>query len=340
VSSVVIYPGFGKTGTTALQVVLRCNRGALQGIGFDYRADPDEGDPGPVTSGNGGDLAVSLLWKADDEAVGTALDALLASDGLTSIIASEWMGVFRDDQWERLFEMLASRVSSRKVVVVVRDIYPLAVASYSQGVKREGYHEPFGRFARTHVANGLRPGQSLRALRGLLEPSELAVLHYDSIRSDLVPELLAAGGVRPDALHLGVGGSAERPRNRSLSPGETVVLKQVNAQFGNAYSKMLSDMLGEREPLLIATPPIDEDALEFLTEHFEQWVDEINRFHFDGQPVGKVIDRSSESARGVDPAAQDADARDATEFLLKRLSGPANRLRFRKLRASLEQGLG
>lgn len=237
-----------------------------------------------------------------------------------------------------MFTLLAPRSATRTVVVAVRDIYPIALASYSQGVKREGYAGEFGDFARTHVANGLRMGRGLRALRELLSPDELVVLHYEAIRSDLVPALLAAGGVPADSLDLSPGGSRSKPRNRSLSPGELRLLRRVNAEFGSAYSRMLSDMLEEREGALTGGGDIDRDALEFLSDYFEAEVEEINEAHFGGRDELKVIDPGAGGGPEPDPAEVLDDERDAASFLLRRLARPRSRLRHRKLRSLLRAG--
>ncbi|MFM8526926.1 MAG: hypothetical protein ACKOBH_02225, partial [bacterium] len=49
---VLIYPGSPKTGTTALQAVLRCSVPGLKAAGWNYLRDPQEGEPDALGSGN------------------------------------------------------------------------------------------------------------------------------------------------------------------------------------------------------------------------------------------------------------------------------------------------
>ena len=89
---ILLYPGSPKTGTSALQAVLRCNVAELKAAGWNYLHDPLEGDPTALGSGNGLPLVVGLMGLSDE------FDPLEVFDRLAPALrAADPAGIGRGD---------------------------------------------------------------------------------------------------------------------------------------------------------------------------------------------------------------------------------------------------
>ena len=300
-----------------------------------------QGSPGNILVAVqwGAELGLALAWEADDQAVASALDQLIVGDR-EAIVSSEWLGELDPDQWRRLLDLLVARTSSRRVVVVVRDVYPLVQARYSQAVKGEGFSGGFVDFARAHLPKLRNMAQVLATMRESLNADEFTVLHYEAIRGDLVRSLLAAGGIPAGSLDLSPGGSSAKPRNRSLSPGEITLLRRVNSELGADQAPMLAHLLEDRSGPSSGRQVLDDEALELLTQQFSSEVEAINAVHFADSRTLEIFGSLSGEVASPDAQSVSEDERSAAGFLLAELSSPVNRIRFRRIRKMLESLAG
>ena len=264
----VIYPGLGKTGTTALQVLLRCSPAELAALGYEYAGDMLAGDSETIGSGNA-DILARLLGEANPPLARIEeLANLIIPETGNAIIASELLSHLDEQQWQRFAQL--DRVAERRttVVVAIRNLYPSAWSAYNQDIKRGGYFGEFSDWARSMFdTSGSMFGQ-LAAMRSVFGADEVTVLHFESSRSNLIETLLTAAEIPLDGLDLSLAGSTAVPHNRSLTDGERAVMRAVNRSFGAKYSTALSDLL------LRHTPPdrpellLDAEALDFLDRNF------------------------------------------------------------------------
>ncbi len=335
---VLFYPGGPKTGSSALQTMLRCSVPGLRQAGWNYLGDLREGDVMGSATGNGPTLAVELVRAAGEDPSEHfkrkvllnphATDPVelldqLAPPGERSIIAAEALAMLEAEHWAPIFELLESEGSKVKIVLAVRDLYPLCWAGWAQNLKLWGEKLRFAEWEA--LDRGGEPLRSIGAFRELTErfPSVLAsedlvFLHYETIRSRLVPTLLEAGGIPLDACDLDAGGSLERPVNRSLTQTEIALMLKINAEADEFQAAWCGQTMilrpGVRPPRIVLYPEV-HDAL------IDRYSDELEEFN-SHLPAGadwrlSVLDRNLTEIEADDPEAiGSGEARRAIEFLL------------------------
>ena len=284
----VLYPGMGKTGTTALQIFLRCSGDELAAHGYSYLGDPLQGDPTTVGSGNGW-VIVQALRNAElsDDEVEAVVNAQLPAEG-DAIIASEIMVSLTPQQWTRFANLPEVAARDVSVVVANRDLYPAAWSGYNQMIKRHGYSGDCSTYVEENFTVGGDRFAHTEELRTCFGAENLTMFHYESSRHALLEALLSAGGIPTDGLNLARGGSNERPYNRSLNGAERAVMKAVNAKYGTRYSTPLSNLLLRHNPRDKAEVMLDQKALDYLESNFGEQFTRANELYFNGKPVLQI----------------------------------------------------
>ena len=321
-----------------MQTMLRCSVPGLRQAGWNYLGDLREGDVMGSATGNGPTFAVELVRAAGEDPSEHfkrkvllnphATDPVelldqLAPPGERSIIAAEALAMLEAEHWAPIFELLESEGSKVKIVLAVRDLYPLCWAGWAQNLKLWGEKR---RFAEWEALD--RGGEPLRSIGAFREPTErfpsvlasedLVFLHYETIRSRLVPTLLEAGGIPLDACDLDAGGSLERPVNRSLTQTEIALMLKINAEADEFQAAWCGQTMilrpGVRPPRIVLYPEV-HDAL------IDRYSDELEEFN-SHLPAGadwrlSVLDRNLTEIEADDPEAiGSGEARRAIEFLL------------------------
>lgn len=318
---VLIYPGASKTGTSALQAVLRCSIEELAAQGWKYLGDPLEGNPDPVGSGNATRLAAALAGRHEADLL-AELDQI-APAGERSIIASEGLSTLKRDQWEPLVEALDAEDAKVRVVLCVRDLYPYYASAYGQNVKLAGVTARFEDWDGRGLS-GFPDIDDFGLVDRYLAAGEafgtdrVSILHYETDRGRITEAMLEAGGFSPDSLDLSAGGSLTRPRNRSLTQAEVELMLRINAQVDPYYSEWCGKTLAERgsieAPGLLYSPQVVEE----LSAKVQPELDRFNRsLPPDTNWRLSVLDESRYELEPVDPrAAESPEFAEAVRHLL------------------------
>ena len=335
---VVFYPGGAKTGSSALQTMLRCSVPGLKEAGWNYLNDLREGDSMGSATGNGPKLATELVRAAgvDPNAFfdriamvsPNATDPLelfdqMAPPGERSIIAAEALSMLDAEHWAPIFHQLESEGGRARIVLTVRDLYPTCWAGWAQNIKIRCEKRKFEQYeSLTRARSVLDAPAQLRELSerfpSVLAPEDLTFLHYETIRSRLVPTLLESGGIPPEACDLDVGGSLDRPVNRSLDQVEIALMLQINSEADRFHASWCGQTLilrpGVKPPRIVLVPEV-RDAL--VAEYSERLDDFNSRLPADTDWRLSVLDRDLTEIEELDPdAIHSPEARDAIEFLL------------------------
>lgn len=335
---VLIYPGSPKTGTSALQRMLRCSVTGLRRAGWNYLNDRQEGDSMAPSVGNGLPLMVELFRASGKDPVeqfkGTILAGPEAGDpfeefdkvappGERSIVTSEALVLLDFAAWEPIFEMLAAEGSKVRVVYCVRDLYPFAWSAWIQNVKANAYADGFSEaWGISRAFRVCKAAASLlevsKSFPSVLAPEDLVFLHYETERKRLIPALLQAGRIPEEACDLGLGGSSRQPVNRSLNQAEVALMREINPQVSLLHSRWCGVTMTMRQSAKPSSVVFHQGAFESIAEVNSQ---DLERFNA-ALPVGtdwrlSVLDRSLTQVEEEDPDAIDSrEARRALEFLL------------------------
>ncbi len=319
----VLYPGVGKTGTTALQVFLRCSGEELAALGYSYIGDPLQGDRTTIGGGNGYSIfqALSAEGLSDDE-----LEALVAAqmpEAGDAIIASEYLTNLTREQWMRFASLPSVSARDVSVVLMYRDLYPSAWSAYNQMIKRGGYAGECSTWVEQTFTAGLDFFHCVEGLRTCFGADTLTVLHYDSSRPALVEKLLSAGGIATGGLSLSRGGISGRIYNRSLNSAERAVMKAVNATYGDRYSAPLSDLLLRHDPRDQPELLLDRATLDYLDRNFAEQFSTANELYFGGQSTlqvcsPEILERFASGAYDADEPPSPASCKAALRVLLRK----------------------
>jgi hypothetical protein len=302
---ILLYPGSPKTGTSALQAVLRCNVAELKAAGWNYLHDPLEGDPTALGSGNGLPLVVGLMGLSDE------FDPLevferLAPPGERSIISCEAFSDVSPDEWAPIIDLLEAEGSTIHSVYCVRDVYPFiwsAHAQVSTGFKETSTFSSYVKATHMTLWGG-RPilDRYSRQLPDSPGVTSETFLHYETIRANLIEELFLAGGLPLEAFDLDAVSTLDRPANRTLTQPEIALMHKINAESDHFRSQWSGNNLTKRPSPRPARPVWVPEVYEWLVEHAQPTLDEFNAL----LPAGtewkvQVLDRSKYELEELDP---------------------------------------
>ncbi len=336
---VLLYPGSPKTGTSALQAVLRCNVAQLKAAGWNYLDDPVEGDPTALGSGNGLPLVIGLLGLSDEYEPLEVFERL-APPGERSIISCEAFSDVRPEEWAPIIDLLEAEGGTIRSVYCVRDLYPFlwsAHAQVSAGFKETSSFSSYVTATRMTLWGKRRIlDRYARQLPDSPCVTSETFLRYEVIRANLIEEMILAGGLPLEALDLSAMSSLDRPVNRTLTQPELALMHRINSEMDDFRAQWSGMTLTRRPSPRPARPVWVPEVYQWLVDNAQPRVDEFNAL----LPAGtewkvQILDRSKYELEEIDPHPEEspefADAiyhllsfdptEDYREFLISLLPG-------------------
>ncbi len=320
--ALLLHSGGAKTGTSALQNLLREGAGRLAAAGVTYAGAPAPKSPAEITSGNAPPLSKALA--AGDRAEALRLVEGFMGGRALGLASSETLEGLDTRAWVLLAELAQGVGLGLRVVHVGRDPLPLLLSVYDQKLKRHGEARAIGDWARTH---SLRVFGTLRVLDALARKGALALrgLRYEEARDDLAGAVLGALGLPPRLLDGLPGGEARV--NRSLDRAEREVMRLVNAALGDRFSRKLSDRLIAAAPDRRPEPPEDPRLAALVRERHGADVAWANATFFRQGPGLALPDAGSGPAPDADPEPSGAEETTPERLALAWLAATAAGLR-------------
>ena len=320
---ILIYPGSPKTGTSALQAVLRCSVEQLKDAGWNYLHDPVEGDPDALGSGNAVLLFAALAGLSDEDPV--AEFERLAPPGERSIIASEVLSGLLPEQWSPVTDLLEEEGSTIRGVYCVRDLYPFCWSAYNQVTSVFRSTKEFD----VAWVSAKKSPVPLSPKRGLLQKFRMELpdspcvmpptyLHYETIRRNVIEEMLRAGGIPIEACQIDLARSPDRPVNRSLSQPEIALMRRINASTDEFRAQWSGLTLTKRPSPKPIRPVYVPEVHQWLVDTQQERLDRFN----DDLPPGtdwklKIFDDSAYDYEEIDPHPEESpEFADAIYYLL------------------------
>lgn len=228
-----LHIGHSKTGSSFLQASFANSVDRLAEHGIAYPGAPSEAAAGwKISSGNG-----QALLTAPPEQFEMARDKVFFS------AERLFLAFAQDRDWpDRLNALCAHHDVARvEVLMFLRNPIPHAESSYQQMVKRggltHGANSVFGKYVQPELVR-----DALTRDFGDL-PITWHVFNYDRHKTELIPITEEFLGVPEGTLVRG----GDRPVNRSMTAGELVLLRGLNAH-DNAGAARLADALCNETP--------------------------------------------------------------------------------------------
>ncbi len=336
----LVYPGSPKTGTSALQATLRCNVAQLKAAGWNYLHDPVEGDPHSVGSGNSLRLSAALSGISDGDPL--AEFEIIAPAGERSIIAGETLSKMGAEEWFPIIELLEAEGGTIRSVYCVRDLYPFYWSAHNQVVSVFRQAEEFSAgwmAARARSRNTPVGGLIDRYALPLPDApcvTSQTLLHYETIKENLLEEMILAGGLPLESFDLSQMSSVKRPINRSLTQPEMALMLKINSEVDEFRAQWSGLTLTQRPSPRPVRPVWVPDAYQWLVDNAQPTLDEFNALLPPGTDWRvQILDRSKYELEEVDPhperSPEFADAiyhllsfdpsEDYREFLISLLPG-------------------
>lgn len=214
----LLHIGHHKTGSTFIQGLLASHYDKLRQLGIDYfRGAGDGSDSWQTTPGNGNVLVREPLSAIDS----TAPTVLFSAEGLFNRIRrdagfrAKLTALCQDQGFDELHMLL-----------LIRNPVGNAESAYQQDIKMGGdrsIEESFDLFSRPkQVHEFLTMDMGIPNLR-------LSVFNYDVHKRDLLSLVAGFLDIDPAVFDADVS----RPVNRSLTRGELLMQKSLNAHFGH-----------------------------------------------------------------------------------------------------------
>jgi hypothetical protein len=281
-----LHIGCGKTGSSALQVWLNNEAGALARQGVDYPLfGAKKLDSYAITSGNG----VKLMEAVNTGALAPFM-AELAKIRLPKILlSSETFQAFTDETLEELKRTAAANGLRVVIIAYVRDVYDIVYSSYLQGIKRHLGVKTFREFASSRKS--IQQFEVVNKYRRHFAREDIQVLHYDSQRKrGLEVSMCEALRIDPKAI-------PPMPTvkvNRSLDVFEAELLRLANKHYqsvygkdeaSNRFSSKISDLLIYSDPEKETEILLDEEVLDHLRVICQKSVDDLNATFLAATPL-------------------------------------------------------
>lgn len=322
--TMILHPGGGKTGSSAIQNFLFHHSVTLKKLGFSYANSHDPLHAFGINSGNGLALVEILNAQAsNNELIEKCIEAYFG--GLNkAIISSEMFETLTPGGWDLLVDSCNARGIIIKIIFFVRNTASYIVSAYDQAVKRHGEWRGLNEWVSVSTWSHY---ETLRRLSKSLSDSDVQVFSYDAERSGLLSAFLK--GLELDERDFFYDATIPNVLvNRSLTSSERDCLRLVNKLFGELYSRDLSDHFIYTRPTIQAEPEsLSEPSFCFLEEKYGEAAEWINKNYFSGSPVvsvrnPEVIDNSI-SSPSVGGRNSDLQAKDVfISWLLDKISKP------------------
>ena len=258
----ILHIGPGKTGTSAIQHWLLSQADELRDQGYFYPVPSSLG----LFEGNASALAQILLKSERIEEcdlekeilnlLATYVDNLRLTPDNTLLLSAEQMaGVTAGNL--RIFNEIAGRLFSVKIIMSVRHPYPWLWSVWGQFVKRSAEHRKFNVFADTNI-------RAYNSLVKFLEIFDNVILLPYSNQL-IIGEFARAIGI--DVALLDVTSAQSQKINRSLTRSELDFLLSINRICKSPrVSTRISDYMIMRRPDEVAHLEVNSDVLNFV-EH-------------------------------------------------------------------------
>jgi hypothetical protein len=305
-------------------------REQLARLGVNY--PPDSTDQaamaGKVMSGNGMGILEAVAPRVHDPAEAersraNIVEQALGFDGHTTLYSSEFLFSFAPKSVVTLRDELDRRGVRLEFVVYVRNIAGHAASSYAQAVKRRMYTGSFREYI-DRDANGPYRMAVRRKLQSLLDrvgSDNLHVLHYDSVRSRLVPDFCShVLGVDVDQLEL-----TDVPErvNRSLTGDEIAIVRYMNRSLvGRKRAHLVGDLIIDHPPFGSPGLSIDQADFDLLRHYYEADMEWLNETFF---PDNRQVAVAADDVRLSDRADPVAELSERERFVLDLAAQLANR---------------
>jgi len=279
-----LHIGFGKTGSSALQVWLHNNADQLRTHGILYpRESSAKIDDYAITSGNGVRLFRALKEGSVDQLI---KDAPIL-DGVDVLYSSEVLQELNEDEFLKLHSVAKSHDYNIVIIAFVRDLYDILYSAYMQLVKRHLMHKTFHEYGLS--TQTLQQFHVLRKFEQRFD--DIRLIHYDgALESGIEKAFCAKIGVDPNSMEV----MAKRKVNRSLTSVELEILRQANEFFtskfapNNRFSSTISDALIYANPEAETEILLDQEVINHLETTFRSTIDTINDTYF-SEPALKVF---------------------------------------------------
>ncbi|MFM9043857.1 MAG: hypothetical protein ACKOPI_06960 [bacterium] len=145
-----------------------------------------------------------------------------------------------------------------------------------------------------------------------------AFLRYETIRANLIKEMILAGGLPLEAFGLSATSSVDRPLNRSLLQPELALMHEINAELDDFRSQWSGVTLSQRPSPRPSRPVWVPEVYDWLVEHAQPKLDEFNAL----LPAGtewkvQILDESKYELEELDPHPERSpEYTDAIYYLL------------------------
>jgi len=237
VKEILLHLGIPKTGSTALQVFLARNYGALLSRSIDYfrMGEFDFGLMGKIAAGNGVHVACSLLPEthrrrvADGERYFNELDQMIErSPAERGVLSSELFASADRRMLAAFLSRLAAKGVSVQAIYYIRRQDQILSSSYIQQVRLHGHTEPPDAYVRDLAERNeiLRYHSFYRTMTGLFGKENVKCRTYEEAAASengVFGDFLEAAGIAGDGLSFAVP-----TVNASISDRQVAILLLLN----------------------------------------------------------------------------------------------------------------
>lgn len=273
-----LHIGGCKTGSSAIQNYLERNHQLLNLAGISYNKRVNITDPQQITSGNGMNLYLGLFHEESDAAIEHMLFEYMGKNN-RAVCSSEILMYLTAQQLNRLFVIALKNDILIHVIFYIRNVIPYFASLYDQAIKREAVSQSFYHFIQETKYDHWT---ILTDLVGNLDFIDLTVIHYESVKSNIIGSFLECLSYT----NSNVRNENEIQVNRSLNTVERKTLRALNRKFGYYYGNAISDyVLYNAADIPSDTVQISQKEYFYIYEKYTQIVDQINLSFFGNEPI-------------------------------------------------------
>ena len=325
---IVIHAGFGKTGSSAIQLFLANNKDLLDSLGLFYKC-PEINNSREITSGN----AEPLYEALKNHRISDIHDFLEThtSQEKISILSSEMLAHLKRDQWHTLIKSCETKgLEIEKIVFFVRNVDGFLKSAYDQTLKRHGNSNEFQNFI---SVDNWQHYNALINLKQVFDQGILLPLHFESKKRELLHAFFSKLVEIPAELEERIT-SENVVVNRSLTNVERIWLKKLNSKFGDLYSEALSDRFIYENPDLSKDEIfLDDRTLGIIKDRFSHQVNWVNDSFFQGKPIVACISKNLlQKGHSTNSDAATDTVNLVSDFLLAEMENVSLKIRDRILR--------
>lgn len=292
-----IHIGLPKTGSSAIQSTLSLNHQLLLAeCGLAYADLVPKAKEGRITSGNAKPLVpmlcgVNAQTAAPDD-FRRQFEQVYFNSSDVALISGEGLAKASAQALRWFSEYCIQRNIDVEVVAYIRNIYDHCWSAYQQRVKKGGYADEFGSYAQLYQNPQV---QYIRKWSKFF--SKISLLHFDSVKSDLLSSFFTTIGCG------NVLDTLERVEvvNRSMTMHELQLLLRLNgyaSEMGLQFRGLLSDALIYANPAAKSCFLYDEGVHKLFVDKFSidiEWIQQT----FPQCSAFAVIDAQNQKSRNA-----------------------------------------